>query len=73
MAGDTSCSRAASATARRESSMLGISVTASGFSGAANALVSPTSPQWATGGTARRVASKSYALAFIGAHTAPSR
>src|SRR5262245_61737736 len=53
--------------------MLGISVTASGFSGAANVLASPISPQWATGGTARRVASRSYALASIGAHTAPSR
>ena len=57
----------------RGSSMLGISMTASGFSIAANALASPTSPQWATGGTVRRVASRSYALASIGAHTAPSR
>ena len=73
MAGDTSCSRAASATARRESSMLGISMTASGFSGAANVLTSPISPQWATGGTAPRGASRSYALASIGAHTAPCR
>jgi hypothetical protein len=71
--GDTSCSRAASATARRESSMLGISLTASGFSGAASVLASLISPQWATGGTARRGASKSYALASIGAHTAQSR
>ena len=55
MAGDTSCSRAANATARRGSSMLGITMTASGFSGAANVLASLISPPWATGGTARRV------------------
>ena len=59
MAGDTSSSRAANATARRGSSMLGVTMTASGFSGAANVLASPISPQWATGGTARRVVLKS--------------
>ena len=40
--------------------MLGITMTASGFSGAANVLASPISPRWATSGTARRVASRSY-------------
>ena len=57
MAGNTSCSRAANVTARRGSSMLGISMTVSGFSGAAHVPASPISPQWATGGTrsARRV------------------
>ena len=71
MAGDTSCSRAVNATARRGSSMLGITMTASGFSGAANVLASPISPPWATGGIARRVGSKSYAPGFNGALTVP--
>ena len=53
--------------------MLGISTTASGFSGAANALASPISPQWDTGGTARRVAWRSYALGSNGARTVPCR
>ena len=44
--------------------MLGITMTASGFSVAANALASPISPQWATGGTVRRVGSRSYALGW---------
>jgi len=69
MAGDTSCPRAANATAPRGSSMRGITMTASGFSGAANVLASPISPQWATGGTVRRVASRSYALGSNGART----
>jgi hypothetical protein len=73
MAGDTSCSRAANATARRGSFMLGITMTASGFSGAANVLASPISPRWATSGTARRVASRSYALGSNGARTVPRR
>ena len=73
MAGDTSCSRAANATARRGSSMLGITMTASGFSGAANVLASPINRQWATVGTARRVASKGYALGSNGARTVPCR
>jgi hypothetical protein len=47
--------------------MLGITMTASGFSGAANVLASPISPQWATGGTARRVVLKSYAFVSNGA------
>jgi hypothetical protein len=51
--------------------MLGITMTASGFSGAANVLASPISPQWATGGTARRGASRSYALGSNGARTVP--
>jgi hypothetical protein len=38
----------------------------SGFSVAANALASPISPQWATGGTARRVVSRSCALGSNG-------
>ena len=73
MAGDTSCSRAANATVRRGSSMIGIDMTASGFSGAANVLASPISPQWAIGGTARRVAWRSYALGSNGARTVPCR
>jgi hypothetical protein len=75
MAGDTSCFRAANATAPRGSSMLGstATITASGFSGAANVLASPISPQWATGGTARRVASRSYALGSNGRCMAPCR
>ena len=73
MAGGTSCSRAASATARRESSMLGISLTASGFSGAANVLASPISPQWDTDGIVLRVASRSYALGSNGAVMVPCR
>jgi hypothetical protein len=69
--GRTSCSRAANATAPRGSSMLGttITITASGFSGAASVLASPISPPWATGGTARRVASRSYALGSNGARS----
>ena len=73
MAGDTSCSRAANATAPRGSSMLGISMTASGFSGAANVLASFISPQWATGGIDLRVASRSYALGSNGARMVPCR
>src|SRR5262249_28515456 len=52
---------------------LGISMTASGFSGAANVLASPISPQWVTGGTARRVALKSYAPGSNGARMVPCR
>src|SRR6516165_2856719 len=73
MAGDTSCSRAANATAPRGPSMLGITTTASGFSGAANALASPISPQWDTDGIVLRVASRSYALGSNGARTVPCR
>src|SRR4029434_176677 len=40
---------------------------------AANVLASLISPQWATGGTARRGASKSYALGSIGARMVPCR
>ena len=53
--------------------MLGISTTASGFSGAANALASPISPQWDTDGIVLRVASRSYALGSNGARTVPCR
>ena len=53
--------------------MLGITMTASGFSGAANVLASLISPQWATGGTARRVGSRSYALGSNGARTVRCR
>ena len=72
-AGVTSCSCAANATARRASSMLGMPITASGFSVAANALASPISLQWATDGTVRRVVSRSYALGSNGARTVPCR
>ena len=51
--------------------MLGITMTASGFSVAANALASPISPPWATGGTARRVVSRNCGLGLNGERTAP--
>src|SRR5262249_3478219 len=38
-----------------------------------NVLASPTSPQWAIGGIARRGASRSYALGSKGARTVPCR
>ena len=51
--------------------MLGITMTASGFSGAANVLASLISPPWATGGTARRVVSRNCGLGLNGERTAP--
>src|SRR5215468_4453444 len=72
-AGVTSCSCATSAAAKRVSCMRGTGTPAPGFLIAGSALASPISPQWATGGTARRVELRSYALASIGAHAAPSR
>jgi hypothetical protein len=72
-AGVTSCSCAANATAKRVSFMLGTGTPAYGFSPAANALTSLISPQWAIGGTVRRVASRSYALGSNGAGTVPCR
>jgi hypothetical protein len=71
MADDTSCSRAQSATARRGSSMLGITMAASGFSGAANVLASPISPLWATGGTARPVVLRNCAHVSNGERAVP--
>ena len=53
--------------------MLGIVMTASCFSDAANVLASPISPLWATGGTVRRDASRSYALGSNGVRTVPCR
>jgi hypothetical protein len=66
LAADTSCSRAPNATAQCAFCMRGTHTTASSFSVVANALASPISPQWATGGTARRVASRSCALGSNG-------
>jgi hypothetical protein len=73
LADDTSCSRAPNATAQRAFSMLGGHTTASGFSVAANALASPISRQWATAGTARRVASRSCVLGSNGERAALRR
>ena len=61
MAGATSCSYAANVAVPRAFSMLGTFLTASGFSTAASAPGLLISQRWATGGIARRVASKSYA------------
>ena len=66
LAGVTSCSLATNATAKRAFCMPGTRTTAFGFSVAANALASPISPLWATGGTARRVVSKNCALGSTG-------
>ena len=72
-AGVTLCSCATNATAKRASCMLGTGIPACGFSVAANALASPISPQWATGGTVRRIVSRSCAFGSNGARTVRCR
>ena len=72
-AGVTSCSCATNATEQRASCMPGTRTTAFGFSVAANAPASPISLRWATGGTARRVVSRSCALGSNGARTVRCR
>jgi hypothetical protein len=72
-ADDTSCSHVLNATAKRAFCMLGTHTIAFSFSVAANALASPISPLWDTGGTARRVVSRSCVLGSNGERAALCR